>query len=257
MKLAYRLPLAAIAAGLLSGGAALAQTTPTAPAASSSDIEPEAVEALKRMSAYLGTLPAFEVTSDNTFDLTLQDGQKLQFGERAVTKARRPNGFVIERTSDYKDRRFYYDGKKLTVYSPKTSYYAQVDAPPTIKETLAAVSDKYGIDLPLTDLFRWSEPGGDRVNDLQSAMYVGKATVGGVATDHYAVRQKDVDWQIWISEGAAPLPRRVVIVDRSDEARPQYTANLAWNTKPNFTDTTFAFQAPANALPIKLTALGH
>lgn len=254
MKLAFKIPVAAIAAGLMSSGMALAQ--PTA-ASTAPDIEPEAVEALKRMSTYLRTLPAFEVTSDNTFDITLQDGQNLQFGERAVTKARRPDGFVIERTSEYKDRRFYYDGKKLTVYSPRTSYYAQVDAPPTIKETLTAVSDRYGIDLPLTDLFRWSEPGDDRIDDLQTAQYVGKATIGGVRTDHYAFRQKDVDWQIWIAEGASPVPRRVVIVNRADEARPQYTANMTWNTKPAYTNATFAFQPPANALPIKLTALGQ
>lgn len=248
---------AATAAAILGGAPALAQTPPAATPAAATDVEPEAVEALKRMSAYLGTLTAFEVKGDSTFDVSLNDGQRVQLDEHSVIKVRRPNGFVIERTSDYKDRRFYYDGKKLTVFSPRTTYYAQVDAPATIAQTLDAVSDQYGIELPLTDLFRWSEPGGGRADQLKSAFHVGKATIGGVATDHYVFREGDVDWQIWIDQGAAPTPRRIVIVDRSDEARPQYTANLTWNTKPSFSDATFAFNAPANALPIRLTALGQ
>lgn len=258
MTWGFKLSLAA-AAAFLAAAPVLAQApaaSPAAPAAAS-DIEPEAVEALKRMSAYLGTLTAFEVKGDSTFDIALNDGQRVQIDEHSNIKVRRPNGFVIERTSDYKDRRFYYDGKKLTVYSPRTTYYAQVDAPATIAQTLDAVSDKYGIELPLTDLFRWSEPGGGRADKLQSAFHVGKATIGGVPTDHYVFREGDVDWQIWIDQGAAPTPRRIVIVDRSDEARPQYTVNLAWNTKPTFSDSTFAFNAPANALPIRLTALGQ
>lgn len=254
MKLAANLPTAVMAAALLSAGGALAQSPP-APTPSS-DIEPEAVEALKRMSAYLGTLNAFEATANATFDVALDNGQKVQFADKAVVKVQRPNGFVIERTSDYKDRRFIYDGKKLTVYSPRTSYYAQVDAPPTIRETLQAVSDQYGIELPLTDLFRWSEPDGGRADKLKSAFYVGKTKIDGVPTDHYAFREDEVDWQIWITEGATPTPRRIVIDTRDDAARPQYTADLTWNTNPAFSNATFAFQPPANAMPIRLTALG-
>lgn len=253
MKLAFKLPIAAIAAGLLYSGGALAQQPPTP--TPSEEIEPEAVEALKRMSAYLGTLTAFEVTANSTSDIILDDGEKIQFAEKSNFKVQRPNNFVVERTSDYKNRRLFYDGKKLTLYSPKTSYYAQVDAPPTIKETITAVSDKYGIELPLTDLFRWSEPGGDKTDQLKSAFHVGTATIGGVATDQYAFRGPDVDWQIWISQGPNPTPRRIVIIDREDDSRPQYTADLTWNTKPAFNNATFAFQAPADAKPIRMTAL--
>jgi hypothetical protein len=246
-----------LAASLLCAAPVLAQTPPaTAPAASTSTIEPGAVEALKRMSAYLGTLTSFEIKADAAFDLVLDDGQKVQMLDRAVYKVRRPSGFVIERTSDYKDRRFYYDGKKLTVYSPRSAYYAQVDAPPTIRQTLDAVSERYGIELPLTDLFRWSEPDGGRADQLKEAFYVGPSTIGGVTTDQYAFREADVDWQIWISRGDAPVPRRVTIVDRSNPTQPQYTANLNWTLNPTFAPATFAFQPPKDALPIKLTAIG-
>ena len=246
-----------IAALLASAAYAQPAPAPAAPAgAADSDIDPDAIEALKRMSAYLGTQTSFELKSSGAFDLVLDDGQRLQFGDNATFKVRRPNGFVIERIGDYKDRRFTYDGKQLTVSSPRTAYYAQVEAPPTIRETLALAADRYGIELPLTDLFRWSEPGGGRADDIQEALYVGPALIDGTPTDHYAFREAEVDWQIWIAQGDSPVPRKIVITDRTDASSPQYTATLSWNFRPAFDAQTFAFQAPAGALPIRLTALG-
>ena len=246
-----------IAALLASAAYAQPAPAPAAPAgAADSDIDPDAMEALKRMSAYLGTQTSFELKSSGAFDLVLDDGQRLQFGDNATFKVRRPNGFVIERIGDYKDRRFTYDGKQLTVSSPRTAYYAQVEAPPTIRETLALAADRYGIELPLTDLFRWSEPGGGRADDIQEALYVGPAVIDGTRTDHYAFREAEVDWQIWIAQGDSPVPRKIVITDRTDPSSPQYTATLSWNFRPAFDAQTFAFQAPAGALPIRLTALG-
>ena len=245
-------------AALLAGNAyAQPAPAPAAPAgAADSDIDPDAIEALRRMSAYLGTQTSFELKSSGAFDLVLDDGQRLQFGDNATFKVRRPNGFVIERVGDYKDRRFTYDGKQLTVSSPRTAYYAQVEAPPTIRETLALAADRYGIELPLTDLFRWSEPGGGRADDIQEALYVGPALIDGTRTDHYAFREAEVDWQIWIAQGDSPVPRKIVITDRTDPSSPQYTATLSWNFRPAFDAQTFVFQAPAGALPIRLTALG-
>ena len=108
---------------------------------------------------------------------------------------------------------------------------------------------------PFTE-FRWSEPGGGRADDIQEALYVGPALIDGTPTDHYAFREAEVDWQIWIAQGDAPVPRKIVITDRTDPSSPQYTATLSWNFRPAFDAQTFAFQAPAGALPIRLTALG-
>jgi hypothetical protein len=254
--------LSAVVAGALLATPALAQpktaAAPSAPAAADADnpIDPDAMEALKRMSAFLGTQTAFELVSDGSIDVVLDDGQRLQFGERSTYKVRAPNGFVIERVGDYKDRRFTYDGKQLTVSSPRSAYYAQVDAPATIRETLAVAKDRYGIELPLTDLFRWSEPGG-RADDVKEALYVGPANILGTPTDHYAFRETDLDWQIWIAKGPQPVPRKIVITDRSDPSSPQFVTTMTWNFKPAFDAQTFAFKAPPGAMPIRLTAMNQ
>jgi hypothetical protein len=213
------------------------------------------VQALARMSAYLGTLSAFEIKADTSFELILDDGQRLTLDGVNRYTVRRPDGFVIETTTDRKVRKLVYDGKSLTLYAPKLGYYATVPAPPTIRETLDRAYDRYGLTVPLEDLFRWSDPNRGRSELLKSAMVVGAATVDGVECDQYAFREGDIDWQIWIQKGDKPAPRKVVIVDRLDSAHPQYTAKLDWNLAPQLAGDAFAFRAEKGAQPIRLATV--
>ena len=255
---------AALGLCLVAGGPVLAQTstpqaqTPaSAAAAPATGVDPQALDALKRMSAYLQTLPAVQLTSNASLDVVTRQGQRVQLDGVVDYKIKQPNAFVIDMNSDQKKRRFYYDGKQFTVYGPTMGYYATADAPPTIRETLAAIDARYGIELPLEDLFRWNDPTGNPAENLISGFPVGTATIDGVETEHYAFRQKDVDWQIWIQKGAQPLPRKVVIVDRTDEAHPTYTARLAWNVNPSFTADEFAFRPGKDSKQIRLSELSN
>jgi hypothetical protein len=132
-------------------------------------------------------------------------------------------------------------------------YYATVAAPPTIRELLKTAYDKFGIELPLSDLFRWGLPD-DRHDDLTSGYAIGYAKINGVDTVQYAFRQGDIDWQIWIRQGDKPLPVKAVITTTSDEAQPQYSATLAWNTNAEFAKDAFAFKAPKDAKPITIAS---
>jgi hypothetical protein len=251
-------PALAAALGLIcSAVPAAAQEVQKPPAAAPPAVDPEAVQALKEMSAYLATLPTFEVRAETTRDLVSMNGHRVQLGGVSDYKVRRPSGFVIDVTTDYKQRRFYYDGKQFTVYAPQLGFYATAAAPPTNLETINAIESRYGVDLPLDDLFRWNDPASGQVSSLSSAFYVGPATVDGVATDHYVFRENDknIDWEIWIQQGDQPLPRKLVIVDRSDEARPAYTARLTWNLNPRFPADAFTFRPGPDAKQIHLATL--
>jgi hypothetical protein len=239
------------------GGAQEMQKAPAAVPAAPEKVEPEAVAALKRMSAYLSTLTAFEVQADTTRELVTANGQKLQVGGVTRYTVRRPNGFQIDVATDYKQRRFYYDGKQFTVYAPQLGYYATAPAPPTILQTLDEIEAKFGISVPLVDLFRWNDPASGPESDLRSGFLVGAATIDGAATDHYAFRENDRDWEIWIQQGAQPLPRKIAIVDLSDEARPTYVARLNWNVSPTIAADAFAFKPGPDAKAIKLAAMNQ
>lgn len=223
-----------------------------APVANEGTIDDGAVEALNEMSNYLMSAKTLALTSEATRDVVTNDGQKIQLEGVAKYKIRRP-GFVIDYTSDIKNRRFIYDGKNFTVYSPTLGFYATVPAPNTNKAVLDTIYNKFGIALPLEDLFRWGDDGDkSRVKALKSAYKVGSATVRGVETDHFAFREDNVDWELWIQKADPPLPLKISIVDRNDPAKPAFTSFLTWQVNPTFSDADFTFVPDANAKRIEL-----
>jgi hypothetical protein len=233
-------------------GTAMPQWAGDDPIVKEGVVEDGAVDAIKEMSNYLMTAKTLAITSQGSLDVVTNDGQRIQLDGTTTYKVRRP-GFVIDYESNIKSRRFIYDGKTFTVYSPKLGFYAQAPAPATNKEVLDAIYNKYGISLPLVDLFRWGDgTNADRIQALKSAYEVGSATVDGVDTDHFAFREENVDWEVWIQKGDQPLPRKLVIVDRTDPARPTFIARLSWQINPSFTDADFTFVPDANAKKIQL-----
>jgi hypothetical protein len=220
-------------------------------AAPATEIDPKAIDALKAMGAELRKLKAFELRSETTIDEVLDNGQKVQFGGTVDFRVRRPNGLRAEIVSDRRHRVFYFNGKTLTQYGPTNGYYASIAAPPTISELLQVLDEKYGVELPLADLFLWGTDK-DGLNDITSAIYIGSSRIGGVDCDHYVFRQADVDWQIWIERGKIPLPRKLVITTTSEPAQPQYVAVLKWDLASKLDDKTFTFVPPKGAQRIEL-----
>jgi hypothetical protein len=69
---------------------------------------------------------------------------------------------------------------------------------------------------------------------------------------HYAFREPEVDWEVWIQDGDQPLPRKLSIVDRTDPSHPTFTARLSWTINPTFKDSDFTFTPGADAKKIQL-----
>ena len=223
------------------------------PIANEGAIEDEAIDALKEMSNFLMTANSLQIVSNGSLDVVTNSGQRIQLDGKTTYKVRKPAGFVIDYESDIKNRRFIYDGKNFTVYSPKLGFYSTVAAPATNREVLKTIYDKFGIALPLEDLFRWNDgANADRIQALKAAYNVGVSTIDGVVTDHYAFREDNVDWEVWIQQGDQPFPRKLVIVDRHDPAKPTFIARLQWTMNPAFSDSDFAFVPDANAKKIQM-----
>ncbi len=252
MSMRRMLAASGLAAGLLMlpAGSAHAATpaTTTEPA---SAMEPAAIDALTKMSSYLRTLQAFDVHIDTVREEVDDHDQKLQFLGTTDYKARRPDGLVVDIAEDRRVRHLVYDGKSASMLAPRMGYYTTIAAPPTIRQFLDVLNDKYGIVFPLEDLFLWGTDA-DRRADLKRGYLVGYARIAGQDADQYAFREDGVDWQIWIARGDKPLPLRVVIAGTDDPKLPQTEASLTWNTTPKFAADTFVFKAPPGAKPITI-----
>jgi hypothetical protein len=220
-----------------------------AAATDDSEVNQDALAALNSMGSYLRTLKTFQVEAVTTKDDVLDDGQLVQFDTHVNLLARMPDRLRVEVTSSRQHRLYFYDGTNFTLFAERVNYYATVPAPPTVGKLADALNDKYGIDLPLEDLFYWGGPQ-SKVGEITGAIDVGPAEVGGVTCEQYAFRQPGLNWQIWIQQGDYPLPRKLVLSTLTDEARPQYSSVLQWNLAPSFNEEAFQFQPPTDAQKI-------
>jgi hypothetical protein len=219
-----------------------------------SEVDPDAKAALNKMGSYLRTLKAFQVDATTTRDDVLDNGQVIQYSAKVNVLARLPDRMRVEVNSDEKDRMYFFDGKNFTIFAERAGFYAVVPAPPTLAKLSDDLNEKYDIQLPLDDLFLWGtekEKGGE----LTGAYDVGPSEVGGVSCEHYAFRQKGLDWQVWIQLGDYPLPRKLVLSTLTDEARPQYSSTLTWNLAPSFDESAFIFDPPKDAQKIVIAQL--
>ncbi len=236
----------------LVGPSAYAQTAPAGAAAPAAVVvDPASVQALKDMGAFLQSLKRFHVATAVTGERVLVDGQKLQHSATAKIDVVRPNKVRALMRSAHSEREIVYDGTTFTFFSRPQKYYSTVEVVETIGGLIGKLEERFGVEFPLSDLFLFGTPAAP-LDKIESAMNAGQDFIGNELCDHYAFRQGKVDWQIWIAAGGKPLPRKVVITNRADEARPQSVSLIDWNLKPTFKDATFRFTPPKGATRIEI-----
>ena len=211
-------------------------------------ITPEAQAVLDRMTATLGRRDRFEVTARITRDEVLPFGYKLQNNENARMWVDRPNRLRLELEGDIKDRTYVYDGAKVTMFAPELNVYSSTAAPATLAELVTVLLDA-GVEMPLVDML-YHGNAGSLTEDVRVGLLVGETEIDGVATDHLAFRQPNVDWQLWVQKGAQALPRKLLITTRYAVGEPQYQAVMAWNLAPAIDAKAFTFAPPESATEI-------
>ena len=214
-------------------------------------VDPASIQALKDMGAYLQSLKRFRVSTELSGERVLADGQKLQHTATADMDVARPNKLRALMHSARSERQLFYDGKTVTLYTPAQKYYSTVEFSGTLGELIGRLREKYDVEVPLSDLFLWGTPAAP-LDKIQSAMNAGQDYIDDDLCDHYAFRQANADWQIWITTGSKPLPRKIVITNRGDEARPQSVSLIDWNLKSAFKDSVFKFTPPKGATKIEI-----
>ena len=84
------------------------------------------------------------------------------------------------------------------------------------------------------------------------------ANVGGVESHHLAFRGPRVDWQIWIQDGANPLPMKYVITSKWVAGAPQYSVRFRnWKTNPKIDAARFEFEVPSGARELKTLSINE
>jgi hypothetical protein len=218
-------------------------------------IDPQAEKLLKRMSDYLAGRQQFTAKAESTLEVVLTSGQKIQFNSPATLEVSRPNKLRAHRKSDIANQEFFYDGKTLTLYSPRENVYATAAAPPTLDETLDFAREKLDIIAPAAELL-YKNAAERMLKESSSGFVVGQSVVGGVKCTHLAFRGAEVDWQIWIEDGDKPLPRKFILTSKKVAGEPQFTVLIRnWDVAPKLTNSEFSFTPPKGAKKIEFLQL--
>ena len=213
-------------------------------------IDPDALQILKGMTDYLGSLQQFTMHTENTYEDVLATGQKIQFGFSTNIVVQRPDKIRAERIEGIAHQLFIYDGAKLSMYEGGADFFATVDVPDNIDDFLHFARDRLDLVPPVGDMV-FSNAFELLTAGMTSGFVVGEAEIGGVRCYHLAFTTPVVDWQVWIAEGDKPLPYKYVLTTRDDPAQPQFMTMISnWNTAPRIADGTFGFDPPSTAMEI-------
>ena len=219
-------------------------------------INADADAPLHAMSDYLAGLEHFTVRTEGNIEMVLADGQKLAFPYDSKVWVHRPAGLRTDRITKDDQLQFFYDGHTFTLYGKRAGFYAQLAAPDTLDKAIVAMSQQLDLDAPGADLLA-DDAYAALTEDVISGFRVGSETIDGAPCHHLAFRGNEVDWQIWIEEGARPLPRRFLITSKKVQGSPQFAVYLSeWNMRTKLPEKVFAFEPPAGAQKIEFLTAG-
>jgi len=234
---------------------ALSVTAATRARADTQQVDPAATAILQRMTDYLASLQQFSVQTENSLEVILQSGQKIQYDNPAQLLLQRPDKLMASREGDIVNQELYYNGKILTLYDKDSRFYATVDAPATIDATIDFARNYLDLYAPGGDLI-YSNAYTILMEDVLSGIYVGQSVVNGITCHHLAFRNTEVDWQIWIDAGDKPLPRKFIVTTKWMTGAPQFTlVTRNWDLSPIIAKDGFTFVPPADAKQIDFISL--
>lgn len=208
----------------------------------------QAMEIFQKMNRFLAGAKQFSVTLESSYDAPQQDGQMVEYGAIRNIQIKRPDKLRVDKQrSDGEKSILVFDGKQILVHNVDENIYAMAEKADTVDEAVKYLVSVLKKPLPLARLFRTSLPEEmDRL--VEEIDYVELNMLTDPPTDHLAVRTRDIDFQIWITRGKEPLPKRIVMTYRNFRGSPQFRADFSnWDITTKSVRGPFAYNPPKNA----------
>ncbi len=220
-------------------------------------LEPKALDILKAACNRLAAARTMSFTAVVSYESPSRLGTPLIYTTKSEVTLQRPDKLRVITPGDGPASEFYYDGKKMTAFSPAENLVAVADAPSTIDAMLEAAYKQTAIYYPFTDVIV-ADPYKDIADGLILAFYIGQSNVFcGTTTDMVAYANNDVFVQAWIGT-EDKLPRRVRAVYRADPARLRHQMELSnWQLDLPVPADAFASKSAGTAKPIAFAHPGE
>lgn len=212
----------------------------------------EARKMLKAMSDFLVAQKTLSFGFDTMFEVVTTTDQKIGLASSGAVTLSRPDKVRATRAGGFSDVEILYDGKTLTLLGKNLNVYTQITAPGTVDQIIDELKDKYNRPLPASDLLL-----GTIYDELIQGVYdakdLGSGVINGVECDSLAFRKDDVDWQVWVAQGARPYPCQFLVTSKLISQGPQYSIQFRdWKFGGEVAADDFAFKNVSNAQSVDL-----
>jgi hypothetical protein len=209
--------------------------------------EQDARKAVKAMSDYLAGQSALSFAYDADLEIVTDEQQKLSLASSGTVTLNRPDKIRVTRAGGFADVELVFDGRTLTLLGKNRNLYTRIDIPGTLDHLIDELKDTYHRPLPAADLLL-SNAYDQLMPDVIDVKDLGSGVIGGVECDYFAFRKEEVDWQIWIAQGARPYPCRFVITSKLVSGGPQYSIRLRdWKVGQQVAARDFRIKIPKDA----------
>jgi hypothetical protein len=210
---------------------------------------------LKEMSNYLAAQKSISFDYDSSVEAVSAGFQKFTFTSSGAVRLDRPDKIRVTRKGGFADVEMVFDGKTLTALGKNKGIFAKVEAPGSIDTLIDDVRLNSGFSAPGADLL-FSNVYDELMPDVTEVTDLGTGVVRGVTCNHLAFRTEQVDWQIWIAEGAKPYPCKYVVTSKLIVQAPQTNVEISgWKTGPDVAADDFAFKNSIGAKEVKIEDL--
>lgn len=227
-------------------GAALAGD----PATPKPAVDPRADTVLHEMSDNLRGKQGSIVHLADTIDDVGADGRKIEYAHVRTFTIMRPDKLRIDIKGDLNNRTLWKDGKTITLLDRDHNVYAELPDPGTIDQAVDMLHDKYGLSLPAADFL--SDDVYKSLTDGCTAIdYIGQGYVDEDPCHHLAFEKDEIDWQLWITMGKDPRPRKLLITYKNRPGEPQYALRVLKRETPGkIKPSTFEADLPKDSTKI-------
>ena len=205
---------------------------------------------LARMSREIAGLSTFIVSGDAYTDAWLDAGLVIEHSADVTMRVRRPGEMRLTKRESETTQEIFFSGGVLTVFNRSRNLYAQKEIPGDIGAAFEYAVNELGIDAPMLD-FVSKDISGLLLEEAQEVRHLGTSLIRGRLFDHIAIREPEIDVQIWIAAEGRPLPGKMTITSKWKAGAPRFVAFLEWDTSPGFPSDALMFVAPDGATRIE------
>jgi len=202
-------------------------------------------EIIEKMSARLGSLQAFTVTSTEARDEVNKSGPVKHLTLQRELTIRRPNRLYTKVSGD-RSTEAWYDGVGITLALHDEKIFGQGRTPETLDKTLDAIYERYGIRTPVAD-YLYTSPAKALLTDKTTGGWVARETQDGKPVDHLAFKDTGVAWEVWIPAEGDPLPLKATSeLSEDPRLRKVEVTFTKWDLAPQIAENRFTPAVPAD-----------